>query len=110
MPNCSGASLGDEALDDGDHVVGVAAPSHSHGEGLYGVLVEDVQQHQPPAIGGPLELEVERPCPTRPAPRSKSTFDFLDHRLDVAKVRGDVRSLDLEDRPITEFYDVPSHP
>lgn len=31
-------------------------------------------------------------------------FDFLDHRLDIATVSGAVRSLDLVDRPVAEFY------
>lgn len=43
------------------------------------------------------------PHPTGPA--FQIGFDFLDHRLDVTTVNGDVRSLDLEDRPVGEFYD-----
>lgn len=43
------------------------------------------------------------PHPSGPA--FQIGFDFLDHRLDVTTVHGDVRSLDLEDRPVGEFYD-----
>jgi hypothetical protein len=35
---------GDEGLDDGHHLVGVAGSIHSHGQGLAGVLVDDVEQ------------------------------------------------------------------
>ncbi len=60
------SSLGDEALDDGDHLVGVQrsslavplAMARASGPVL---LVDDVQQFQLPAIGGLVELEVERP-------------------------------------------------
>jgi hypothetical protein len=31
-------------------------------------------------------------------------FDFVDHRLDVARVDGEVRSIDLRPRPVAEFY------
>ena len=42
------------------------------------------------------------PHPTGPA--FQIDFDFVDHRLDVTTVRGDVRSLTLEARPVAEFY------
>jgi hypothetical protein len=32
-------------------------------------------------------------------------FDFLDERLDIATVTGEVRSLDLVPRPVADFYD-----
>jgi hypothetical protein len=43
------------------------------------------------------------PHPTGPA--FQIDFDFVDHRLDVATVRGTARSLPLEPRPVAEFYD-----
>ncbi|HEV2760616.1 MAG TPA: hypothetical protein VGV86_13715 [Acidimicrobiales bacterium] len=42
-------------------LVGVASPAHPHCQGLTGVLVDDVQQLQPPVIGGLVELEVQGP-------------------------------------------------
>ena len=42
------------------------------------------------------------PHPTGPA--FQIDFDFVDHRLDVTTVRGDVRSLTLEPRPVADFY------
>ena len=53
--------LGDESLDDGDDLIGVAAAAHPRGQGFTGVLVDDVQQLQPPVIGGLIELEVQGP-------------------------------------------------
>ncbi len=53
--------LGDEALYDRDDGVGVTGSAHPHGQSLPGVLVDDVQQLQPPAIGGLVELEVQGP-------------------------------------------------
>jgi hypothetical protein len=32
-------------------------------------------------------------------------FDFLEHRLDIATVDGDLRSIKLESRPVASFYD-----
>jgi hypothetical protein len=43
--------LGHQVLDDGDDLIGVAGSSHPHGQGLSGVLVDDVQQLQPLAVG-----------------------------------------------------------
>jgi hypothetical protein len=51
----------DQALDDRHHLIGVTATAHPHGQGLPGVLVHDVQQLQPPVIGGLVELEVQSP-------------------------------------------------
>ncbi len=42
------------------------------------------------------------PHPTGPA--FQIDFDFLDHRLDVTTVAGATRSLDLEPRPVANFY------
>lgn len=42
------------------------------------------------------------PHPTGPA--FQVDFDFVDHRLDVVTVAGDVRSLDLVARPVADFH------
>jgi hypothetical protein len=42
------------------------------------------------------------PHPTGPA--FQIDFDFLAHRLDATTVAGDARSIDLEPRPVAEFY------
>src|SRR6478735_1140127 len=42
------------------------------------------------------------PHPTGPA--FQIDFDFVDHRLDVTTVAGDTRTLDLEPRPVADFY------
>ncbi len=42
------------------------------------------------------------PHPTGPA--FQIDFDFVDHRLEVTTVAGATRSLDLEPRPVAEFY------
>ncbi len=55
------SSGGHEALDGGHDLIGVAAAPDAHGQGLPGVLVDDVQQLQPPVIGGLVELEVQGP-------------------------------------------------
>jgi hypothetical protein len=47
-----------EHLADG---VGVGAAADVHGGGLAGVLVDDGEQLEPPAVGGLVELEVQRP-------------------------------------------------
>jgi hypothetical protein len=60
------AAGGDEPLDDGDDVIGGAMPAHVHGQGFAGVLVDDVAQLQPPAVGGLVELEVDGPHLVRP--------------------------------------------
>src|SRR3954467_7945798 len=62
VPNSSGPPRwSDEAFDDGHDVIGGAAPSDVHGQGLAGVLVEDAAQLQAPAIGALVELEVDGP-------------------------------------------------
>lgn len=38
-------------------------------------------------------------------PAFQIDFDFIDHRLDIVTVTGDVRSLDLVPRPVAAFYD-----
>jgi hypothetical protein len=43
------------------------------------------------------------PHPTGPA--FQIDFDFIDHRLDIVTVTGEVRSLELEPRPVADFYD-----
>lgn len=43
------------------------------------------------------------PHPTGPA--FQVDFDFVAHRLRIATVDGDARTIDLEDRPVVEFYD-----
>lgn len=48
---------GDQLLDDEHHRVGVAAPTHTHGHGLPGELVDDVEQLEAPAVGGLFELK-----------------------------------------------------
>jgi hypothetical protein len=47
------------------------------------------------------------PHPTGPA--FQISFDFLDNRLDIATVTGEVRSLDLTPRPVADFYDEVMH-
>jgi hypothetical protein len=42
------------------------------------------------------------PHPTGPA--FQIDFDFVDHRLDIATVTGERRSLDLVPRPVADFY------
>lgn len=42
------------------------------------------------------------PHPTGPA--FQVDFDFVDHRLDIVTVAGDVRSLDLVARPVADFH------
>lgn len=37
-------------------------------------------------------------------PAFQIDFDFIDHRLDVTTVTGDVRSVDLVARPVADFY------
>ncbi|MEJ7792417.1 MAG: hypothetical protein WKF65_10650 [Gaiellaceae bacterium] len=54
-------ALGDDPVEDGDGAVGVDPPLDLDGERLAGVLVDDVQQLQDPAVAGRVELEVERP-------------------------------------------------
>ena len=71
-------ALGDQKLDDGHDLVGVAAAPDPHRQSLAGVLVDDDRQLQPPMISGLVELEVEGPrawlgCPAgralrRPGP------------------------------------------
>ena len=56
-----GATVGNQGFDGGHHRIGVAGPSHPHGQGLAGVLVHDVQQLEPPLIGCLVEREVEGP-------------------------------------------------
>ena len=55
------AALAGEPGQDGDHGVGVGAAADVHGEGFAGVLVDDVEQLQSSAVGGLVELEVQRP-------------------------------------------------
>jgi len=55
------AALAGEPVQDGDHGVGVGAAAEVHGEGLAGVLVDDVEHLQSSAVGGLVELEVQRP-------------------------------------------------
>ena len=42
------------------------------------------------------------PHPT--GPPFQIDFDFIDHRLDVTTVDGTSASLDLEPRPVADFY------
>src|SRR5215216_1034845 len=55
------APVGDQVIQDVDEVIGGASATHSHRERFTGVLIHDVGQLQPPAIGGLVELEVDRP-------------------------------------------------
>ena len=55
------APVGDQVVQDVDEVISGAAAPHPHRERFTGVLVDDVGQLQPPAIGGLVELEVDRP-------------------------------------------------
>ena len=50
---------GDEGFEDRHQLVGVAGAADTHGQGLAGVLVDDVEQLQPAVVGGLVELEVE---------------------------------------------------
>jgi hypothetical protein len=54
------AALGDERLDHGDDLVGFAGVPDAHHECFAGVFADDVQQFEVPAIGGVVELEVQR--------------------------------------------------
>lgn len=51
----------DQPGQDLDQVIGGAAATNAHGQGLTGVLVDDVGQLHPPPISGLIELEVDRP-------------------------------------------------
>ena len=55
------ASREHEPVEGGDHLVGVDGAVHDDGGALAGVLVDDVQQLEEPAVDGGVELEVERP-------------------------------------------------
>jgi hypothetical protein len=44
--------------------------------------------------------------PHSTGPAFQIDFDFLDHRLDIATVTGDRRSLDLGARPVADFYEM----
>ena len=77
------APLGDERVDDRDDIVGSAVASDAHGQRLAGVLVDDVAQLDPAAVGGLVELEVNRPHmirsgrpQQRPAARRPGSFAF----------------------------------
>ena len=56
-----GRTLGDEALQGADGLVGVDAAVHAHRQRLAGELVDDVQQLEDPPVGGLVKLEVQRP-------------------------------------------------
>jgi hypothetical protein len=45
------------------------------------------------------------PMPHATGPEFQIDFDFVDHRLDIATVAGDTRSLDLAPRTVAEFYE-----
>ena len=55
------ATVDDRLLERGHGVVGVDEVVHDDGEGLAGVLVDDVEQLYGTAVHGLVELEVERP-------------------------------------------------
>jgi hypothetical protein len=55
------APLGDQSVQDVDEIISGAPAAYPHRERLAGVLVDDVGQLQPPAVGGLVELEVDRP-------------------------------------------------
>ena len=50
-----------ELFQHGHHVLGLTAPAHPDGEAEAAVHVDHVQELEPPAIGGGIELEVHRP-------------------------------------------------
>jgi hypothetical protein len=54
-------ALGGQAIEHGHGGVGVDAPGNHDRQRLAGVLVDDVQELQDPAVDGGVELEVERP-------------------------------------------------
>ena len=56
-----GAALADDLVEHPDGVVGVDRAGDADRQGLAGVLVDDVQQLQRPAVDGRVELEVQRP-------------------------------------------------
>jgi len=43
--------------------------------------------------------------PHRTGPAFQIDFDFIDHRVDIETVAGEVRSLDLVARPVADFYE-----
>ena len=54
--------MGDETFQTGDHKCRRCGTVDVHGESFSGVLVNDVQQFEPPLpVGGLVELEVDRP-------------------------------------------------
>ena len=55
------AALVGEPLEHGDGLVGVDAPRDVHRQRLAGELVDDVEQLEHAAVGGLIELEVQRP-------------------------------------------------
>jgi hypothetical protein len=55
------APVGDQVVQDVNEVISGAAAANPHRERFTGVLVDDVGQLQPPAVGGLVELEVDRP-------------------------------------------------
>ena len=68
------AALADDLVEHADGVVGVDRAGDPDREGLAGVLVDDVEQLQRPAVDGGVELEVERPDvvgPLGPQPRRR---------------------------------------
>ena len=60
------AAHGGELVEDGDGLVGVDASGDVHRERLAGVLIDDVEQLEHPAVGGLIELEVQGPHVTGP--------------------------------------------
>jgi hypothetical protein len=55
------APLGDQRVQDVNEIIRGAAAADPHRERLAGVLIHDVGQLQPPAVGGLVELKVDRP-------------------------------------------------
>ena len=53
-----GTTVEYQGFDGGHDGVGVAAAADPHGQCLAGVFIDDVEQFQPAAVGGLIELEV----------------------------------------------------
>jgi hypothetical protein len=88
MRRYSGAPVfGDETLDHRDDLIGVAGAPDAHGERFAGVFVDDVQQFDPPVVGGLVELEVQRPHLVRPLGAQQLTTTAWAGSLPAARRR-----------------------
>jgi hypothetical protein len=78
-------ALGDEPVEGGDGLVGIDAAVTLDRQRFAGELVDDVQQLQDPAVGGLVELEVQRPHVIRPlSPQPPGRDRRIAHTLALA--------------------------